>query len=72
MDLGEKILHHEIIYIFVIVSFAVMVYALGINLQTIFVINGTIIGYLYVFVVPIWMHFKCVWVDRSSGTIEGD
>jgi hypothetical protein len=52
--------------------FAVIVYVFGVQVQTIFVINGSVVGYLYVILIPVWMHLKCVWVDRSSGTIEGD
>ena len=41
----------------------------GAQLQTIYAINGAVIGYIYVILIPIFIHFKCVWVDRTSGTI---
>ena len=42
---------------------------MGVQLQTVFVINGSIISYIYVILIPVWLHFKCVWFDRSSGTV---
>ena len=50
---------------------SVLVYVYGVKVQTIFVINGSVLGFLYVILIPIWMHLKCIWYDRSSGTIEG-
>ena len=32
--------------------------------------NGAVIGFLCMVFVPIAVHLKCVWIDRSSGQIE--
>ena len=44
----------------------------GINLDTIFSLNGAVLGYLYIIVLPIWVHLKCIYFDKSSGFIEDD
>jgi hypothetical protein len=35
-------------------------------------INGSVIGYVYAFLIPICMHLKCVYFDCSSGFIKGE
>jgi len=32
-------------------------------------VNGAIVGYFYIVLIPIFIHFKCVFVDKSSGFI---
>jgi hypothetical protein len=32
-------------------------------------LNGAIIAFVYVVIVPSWLHLKCVFYDRSSGYI---
>lgn len=44
----------------------------GVEVETIISINGAIVGFTYVIVIPIWVHFKCVFYDFSSGWVEGD
>ena len=51
---------------------AYIVFATGVNLSTIFALNGAILGYIYIILFPIYMHFKCLFIDRSSGMIEND
>ena len=53
-----------------LISFAVFVS--GIHMSVVFALNGAVIGFLYVILIPVWIHLKCIWFDRSSGTIEGD
>ena len=38
----------------------------------IIIVNGAVIGYLYVILIPIYIHFRCVFFGKNSGTIEGD
>ena len=72
MDLHAKITLKEVVYIVVGVGVALLVFMSGINLQTIYSLNGAVLGYIYIIVFPIWMHFKCVFSDKSSGYIESD
>jgi hypothetical protein len=72
IDLGSKIAANEIIYIVLMYGAAVLVFISGVRFQTIIIVNGAVIGFLYVIFIPIFMHFKCVWFARHSGTIEGD
>lgn len=48
------------------------VYISGIHLEVMITINGAVIGFTYVIVIPIWFHLKCVFFDRSSGYVEND
>jgi len=43
-----------------------------VNLQVLYALNGALLGYSNVIIIPIWVHLKCLWWDRSSGKIEGD
>ena len=61
-----------VIYILVFILVSFTVYATGIKLQTLISVEGAVIGYTYVVIVPIWIHLKCVWYDKTSGTVEGD
>jgi hypothetical protein len=44
----------------------------GVTLQTLYSLNGAIMGYTVAIVFPIWLHLKCIWYDRSSGCILND
>ena len=72
VEISKKMTLTEALYIicFILVSYAV--YASGVHLQVLISINGAVVGYIYVIIIPIWIHLKCVWFDKSSGAIEGD
>ena len=59
----------DVVYVLVSVLISYLVYVLGVNLITVYAINGAVIGYAYVFFTPITIHLKCVWFDHSSGFI---
>lgn len=67
IDLTKSISVKEVLYVMLIVLSSYAIYISNLNLITIFSFNGAVIGYTYVFVIPIWIHFKCVWFDKSSG-----
>jgi hypothetical protein len=46
------------------------VFLSGVNVQVIFALNGAVLGYLFIVLFPIIIHFKCIYFDRSGGTIE--
>lgn len=71
-EVNKKISLKEIIYIIIFILVSYGVYASGVHLQVLISINGAVVGYTYVIVIPIWIHLKCVWYDKSSGAIEGD
>ena len=72
IEVRKKTNLKEIIYVLAFVLVSYLVYISGINLQALISFNGAVVGYSYVIVIPIWIHLKCVWYDRSSGYIEGD
>jgi len=72
IEVHKKTNMREIIYILVFVLVSYLVYISGINLQALISFNGAVVGYSYVIVIPIWIHLKCVWYDRSSGYVEDD
>lgn len=53
------------------VAMCLWFYYSNVTLQTLYAINGAVLGYSNVIVVPIWIHLKCLW-DRNSGHIEDD
>lgn len=62
----------EILYIVIVIGISLGVFMSGINLDTIFSLNGAVLGYLYIIVLPIVVHLKCIYFDKSSGFIEDD
>jgi len=72
IEVHKKTNMREIIYVLVFVLVSYLVYISGINLQALISFNGAVVGYSYVIVIPIWIHLKCVWYDRSSGYVEDD
>ena len=72
IPIGKVIQKQDFAYIFVAVVISYIVYASGVNLITIYALSGAIVGYIFVFAIPIGTHLKCVLVDRASGTIEDD
>ena len=49
-----------------------LLYISNINLQSLISFNGAVVGYSYVIVIPIGIHLKCLWKDRSSGFVDDD
>ena len=72
VDMHAKISLKEIVYIVVVILVAFGVFVSGIDLQLIFSLNGALLGYVYIILFPIYVHFKCVFFDRSSGAIVDD
>ena len=72
MEVSKKMSIKEAIYIMCFILVSYVVYASGVHLQVLISINGAVVGYIYVIIIPIWIHPKCVWYDKSSGAIEGD
>ena len=44
----------------------------SISVLTIFSLSGAVCGFALFFLMPICIHLKCVFLDRSSGRIRGD
>jgi len=72
VDLKARITLKEVVYIVVVVGLSLAIFESGVNFQMMYAVNGSVIAFFYVIVIPIWLHFKCVWYDRSSGVIEND
>ena len=72
VDVHKKTNFREIMYILFFVLICLLVYLSGIHLQALISFNGAVVGYSYVIVIPIWIHLKCVWYDRSSGQVKDD
>lgn len=69
IEIAHRISLSEILYISLIVIGSYLVYVSGIHLEVMISINGAVVGFSYVVVIPIWLHLKCVFFDRSSGYI---
>jgi len=46
-----------------------LVVELGVYLDTLIEINGAVVGYTYIYLVPIFVHFTCIFKHKSSGYI---
>lgn len=51
---------------------ALVVFLSNVYVEVTISINGAVVSYIYVLLIPIIIHFKCVYFDKSSGTIIGD
>ena len=72
MDIYKDISLKEVIYLTFFTLTCFLIYALGIQLQSLINFAGAVVGYFYIIAIPISVHLKCVWFDKSSGFIEGD
>ena len=59
------------LYILVVVGVSFLIYQLNIYVDELMAYRGAILGFLYLLMMPIVMHLKCVYYDRSSGFIRG-
>jgi hypothetical protein len=69
IEVQHRISWKEAIYIFIVVIISYLVYITGINLEVMITLNGAVVGFTYIIAIPVWIHFKCVFYDRSSGYI---
>ena len=72
INLTSHITTKEVIYIVVTILVALVVFMSGVNLKTIFTLNGAVLGYIYIILFPIYVHLKCIYSDKSCGFIEND
>ena len=45
---------------------SLIVTALGVKISTVIEIHGAVIGFFYIFLVPIAIHIKCVYFSRHD------
>ena len=69
VDMHAHISLKEVIYIIAVIMISYAIYASGIDLQIIFSLNGALLGYIYIIIFPIFVHWKCIFYKRSSGVI---
>lgn len=69
VEVQHRIHWKEALFIVIVVLCSYLVYISGLHLEVMITLNGAVMGYSYIIVIPIWIHFKCVFVDRSSGYI---
>lgn len=69
IEILPNIKWQEVVYIVVMVLMALVVYLSGVHLETLVIINGAIVGFTYVILIPIWLHLKCLLYDNSCGYI---
>lgn len=68
----KEVAWHEILYIFLVVLSAFLVYLTGVHVDTMIETNGAVLGYCNSLLLPILLHLKCIYYNRSSGTIDDD
>ena len=72
VDLHAKITLKELTYIVTVIAVCLGIFVSKVNLQTLFSLNGAVLGYFYIIVFPIWVHFKCIFANRSGGFVYDD
>jgi hypothetical protein len=63
---------NEVIYVVSMIVGCYLLFATGVNLRTLIIIDGAVIKFMCVIVTPIWIHLKCVFYDKSSGYVLDD
>lgn len=63
---------HEALYIFLVVLLAYVVYLTDVHVDTMIEINGAVLGYCNSLLLPIFLHLKCIYYNKTSGTINDD
>ncbi len=61
----HKIDWHEAVDIDVCIIGSYFVYVSGLSLDLTITLNGAVIVFFYVLVIPIWINFRCVFWSRS-------
>lgn len=72
ISIKRNINPNEVIYVISMIVGCYAIFATGIDLRTMIIVDGAVIKYMCVIVIPIWIHFKCVFYDKSSGYILND
>jgi len=62
----------EVIYISSIVVFGLLFEILNVSIQAIINFDGAFILVLLDVILPMWIHYRCIFKDRHSGYIEDD
>ena len=57
---------------FIVVGISYLTFKFNVSLSVIMDFSGSIIGYLFAFVIPTWIHLKCVFYNKNSGFIKGE
>jgi hypothetical protein len=53
----------------IVISLSYLIYGIDIDIAMLIEINGSIVGVIYVILIPIGIHLKCVYFDKSSGHV---
>ena len=72
IDIYRDISAKEVVYLTFFTFVCLLIYISGIQLQSLINFAGAVVGYFYIIAIPIAVHFKCVWFNKSSGFIEND
>jgi hypothetical protein len=60
------------VYIVIVVLAGYLVYILEFHLQIMISLDGVLVSFIYILIVIVGIHLKCVFYDRTSGYIEND
>jgi hypothetical protein len=66
----EDINYKDIAYIAITIGICVAIKFSGMTLTTILMLNGTLIGFLITYALPIGLHIKCVFFSKSNAETE--
>lgn len=55
----------ELIFVMVLICITVGIYFGNVGIQILIEINGAIIGFFFIYLLPAVMHFKCLYFPKS-------
>ena len=59
-------------YFIVVILIILFIYELEVYVDVLIAIKGAVFGFLVVYLIPVWVHLKCVFYDQTSGFVEGE
>ncbi len=68
MELGIP----ECLFYIVIIGLAFLLEIFDVSIITILALNGSIFSFIYVFFIPLIVHWKCVWIDNNTGWADSE
>ena len=59
-------------YSFILIGVCFLIHYFHVSLKDLITINGALFCNMIVIMIPIILHIKCCFIDKNSGSIEGE
>lgn len=61
---------YELVYVGIMIGICCTVYLTNLTIQNLITINGGIIGFFFIYLLPAMMHLKCLYFSSHEDTEE--